>query len=88
MKESIAEQCNKLYGLNMHPEEVNDCDGCRSNAGRLFSGCTKCEIRKCAIKLNIENCAYCNDYACRILKDHFLHDPNAQNRLEEIRTKK
>ena len=85
MKVSIAEECAKYYGLDFQPEDINDCDGCRSATGRLFSGCLKCEIRKCAIVRNLENCAFCNDYACERLKEHFLLDPDAQSRLEEIR---
>jgi hypothetical protein len=85
IRESIAEQCSKLYGMNLQLEDITDCDGCRANTGRLFSGCSNCEIRKCAVQKNIENCAYCNDYACERLKEHFSHDSIAQNRLEEIR---
>ena len=84
-RESIAEQCSKHYGMNLQTEDITDCDGCRANTGRLFTGCLNCEIRKCANYKNIENCAYCNDYACEKLKKHFSLDPGAQTRLEEIR---
>jgi len=69
----------------MKPGEVNDCDGCRAITGRLFSGCMTCEVRKCASQKNIENCAYCNDYACERLMKFFETDYGAQTRLEEIR---
>jgi len=85
IRESIAEQCTKLYGMNLKPEDITDCDRCRANTGRLFSGCLNCEIRKCAYQKNIESCAYCRDYACERLKEFFLHDSNAQTRLEDIR---
>jgi hypothetical protein len=85
MRESIAEQCSKLYGMNLQSGDISDCDGCRANTGRIFSGCLNCEIRKCASKNNIDNCAFCNDYACETLENHFLLDPNAKIRLEEIR---
>jgi hypothetical protein len=85
MRESIVDQCSKLYGLSLKLEDINDCDGCRVNSERLFSGCLNCEIRKCASQKNIESCAYCCDYACGILKEHFSHDSSAQTRLEEIR---
>ena len=39
MKESIAKICNRQYGMNLKPEDITDCDGCRANSGRLFSGC-------------------------------------------------
>ena len=85
MRVSIAEQCASYYGLNFKPEDINDCDGCCSATGRLYSGCAKCEIRKCATLRAKENCAYCEDYACDKLKEHFTIDPSAQRRLEEIR---
>jgi hypothetical protein len=84
MRESIAELCAKQYGMNLQPENITDCDGCLANAGRLFSGCKICEIRKCASHKNIKNCALCSDYACPTLQEHFLHDPSALTRLEEI----
>jgi len=85
MRESIAEQCNNLYGMNLKSEDITDCDGCRANTGRIFSGCLSCEIRKCASTKNIDSCAFCNDYACTILEKHFSLDPSAKIRLEEIR---
>jgi hypothetical protein len=87
MRVSIAEQCTNYYGLNFRPEDITDCDGCCSATGRMFSGCSKCEIRKCAILRAIENCAFCEDYACDKLKAHFALDPGAQHRLEEIRNR-
>ncbi len=88
MRVSIAEQCSSLYGMNMMPEEVTDCDGCRAETGRLFSGCLKCEIRKCAILKNLTSCAYCSDYACERLTAHFSLDPGAQTMLEKIRSER
>ena len=85
MRESIAEECTINYGLNLQPEDITDCDGCRSGSGRLFSGCLNCEIRKCAILRKSESCAFCPDYICDRLKKHFLLDPEAQTRLETIR---
>ncbi len=88
LRESIAEQCSKLYGMNLQPEDITDCDGCRANTGRIFSGCLNCDIRKCASKKNIVSCVFCNDYACETLEKHFSLDPDAKIRLEEIRQKK
>lgn len=86
LRKSIAEECSKHYGMNLQAEDISDCDGCRANTGRLFSGCYQCEIRKCAILRNIESCAYCCDYACETLRKHFSLDPEAKTRLENIRT--
>ncbi len=71
--------------MHLHPKDINDCDGCKANTGRLFSMCKDCEIRKCVVERNIENCAYCKDYACDKLKKFFIDDPSAHARLDEIR---
>ena len=85
MRISLAEQISHLYKISIKPEDVTDCDGCLADTGRMFSGCSNCEIRKCACLRDIESCAYCSDYECEKLKIHFLSDPDAQRRLEEIR---
>jgi hypothetical protein len=85
MRELIAEQIFNYYGIDMHPDNINDCDGCRADTGRIFTGCLQCDIRKCAIGKNIESCAFCSDYSCEILRKHFALDPNAQIRIEGIR---
>ena len=86
MRESIAELCTKQYGINVRLEEVTDCDGCPADSGRLFSGCVNCKIRECAIRRNLKSCASCIDYACEKLLEFFVHDPEAQTRLEQIRS--
>lgn len=85
LRESIAKLCAEQYGMTLLPEDVTNCDGCRANTGRLFPGCSNCRIRKCAGDKNIESCAFCDDYACEILLEHFTHDPDARTRLDEMR---
>jgi len=85
MRESIAEQCRKSYGMNLDPDDITACDGCSARYGRLFSGCLNCLIRQCAIRKNIESCAICYEYICEHLETHFSSDPEARDRLEEIR---
>lgn len=84
LKESIAEESFRVYGVAILPEDINDCDGCRA-AGRLFTGCHECGIRNCAEQKGIQNCAFCGDYACEMVKDLFNHDPGAEIRLNSIR---
>jgi hypothetical protein len=85
MRVSIARFISEHYNMNMQAEDITDCDGCRDNSGRLFSGCLNCEIRKCAILRNLESCAYCPDYACDKLTELFGREQGAQTRLEELR---
>ena len=85
MRVEIADQIIKLYGQECKPEDVTDCDGCRTESGRLHSGCKKCLIRECAGKKGIENCAHCSEYACEKLEKLFVTDPEAKTRLDVIR---
>jgi hypothetical protein len=87
MRALIAEELSKIYGTTPKPEIITDCDGCNVVNGRLFTGCADCEIRKCAILRKMINCAYCGEYPCDKLKKHYVVDPGAQDRLEEIRKK-
>jgi hypothetical protein len=83
----IAKLCREQYGMDYNPDDITDCDGCRTENGRLFSGCKTCEIRKCAIEKRVENCAYCDEYACEKLKAFLVKEPIAETRLNELRNK-
>lgn len=85
MRAEIARKINDIYKHEFEAEDVTDCDGCLMEAGRLFSGCHKCEIRKCARGKVIENCAYCGEYPCKQLKKFFDSEPDAKARLDAIR---
>lgn len=85
MRLEIARTCTQQYGMDLLPEDVTECDGCSSNAKRLFSGCAKCEIRKCALEKQLSSCAFCAGYACEKLLSHFETDADAWTRLESIR---
>lgn len=86
MRADIAEQIKKLYGEEYRPQDINDCDGCKSESRRLFSGCRRCEIRKCAREKSVENCAHCDEYACERLEKFFATYPEAGKRLDAIRS--
>lgn len=85
MRVRIARMCREQYGMRITAKEVTDCDGCRSESGRLFSGCGTCEIRKCAVGRNLASCAYCSSYACGMILRHFESDPGARGRIESMR---
>jgi hypothetical protein len=86
MRVSIARLCTETYGMALQPEDIKDCDGCLANAGRLFSGCLNCGIRTCARGRNLENCAYCDEFACAKLSELLSHEEGAKTKLDEIRT--
>lgn len=86
MRAEIARICNEQYGTEYKPEDITDCDGCRTEVGRLFSGASKCEIRKCAKQKGLENCAHCSEYACEKLKEFFAKESYAKAALDVIRS--
>ena len=84
MRIEIAEQIKEYYGQECKPEDVGDCDGCKTEGAKLFS--TGCQIRICAREKGIENCAYCHEYPCEALKKLFTTDPAATIELSPITT--
>ncbi len=84
MRAEIAKIFTEQYGMSIQVQDIADCDGCRTG-GRLFSGCVRCEIRKCTAERKIESCAFCDEYACERLLTHFESDPTARMRLEELK---
>lgn len=86
MRIEIVQEIKKHYGQDCKAEDVTDCDGCKTEGGRLFSGCSTCQIRKCAREKGIESCAHCNGYACERLEKFFTTDPEAKKRLDKIRS--
>ena len=85
MRAEIVGLCQAHYGIHYELKDITDCDGCRTERGRLFSSCKNCSIRKCAKQKGLENCAYCPEYACEKLLTFFGADPTAKTRLDEIR---
>jgi hypothetical protein len=84
-RQEIVRLLKTHYGLEYKLEDITDCDGCTSGTGRLFSMCKNCLIRKCAREKKLENCAYCEEYACKTLEEFFVREPSAKERLEKIR---
>jgi hypothetical protein len=86
MRAEIVQQCKEQYGMNYELEDITDCDGCQTEGERLFSACKNCLIRKCAREKELENCAYCTEYACGKLEAFFNTDPTAKTRLDAVRS--
>jgi hypothetical protein len=70
----------------LKPEDIN-CDGCLTVGERLIKFCKVCEVRRCGFEKNVENCAYCDEYACEKLSKllEYIQAPEAKATLEEIR---
>jgi len=88
MKEQITIAIKKYLGEELRVEDINDCDGCKAQSGRLYFNCQKCRIRKCASEKGLENCAYCDKYPCEELSKFFNTEDiegEAQKRLDTIK---
>lgn len=83
----VAELWTEQYSKEYKVEDIN-CDGCLTEGQRVFSYCNICEIRKCARERNVENCAYCEEYACEKLSKLFNEYTPAKEVLDEIRASK
>lgn len=87
-REQIVLAIKQYLGEEKRLEDITDCDGCRTKGGRLYSGCRKCQIRKCASEKGLENCAYCSEYPCEKLNKFFVSEgqqSGAKKRLDAIR---
>jgi len=85
-RRKLAESWSKEFGHEIKPEEIN-CDGCLDTAGRHIGYCGTCEVRKCGMEKEVENCAYCIDYKCEKLDKFHEQAPKAKGTLEEIHQK-
>jgi hypothetical protein len=86
MRKKIAEISNSLYNTKISGEDIGDCDGCKTQGNRLFSGCLSCEIRKCAMEKSHLNCAHCNEYICDKLRQLYDIDTNGKIFLDIVKS--
>jgi len=84
-RKEVAELWSKQFNIKIKPEAINCYDGCASDGKRVFGYCNICEIRKCGQEKRVENCAYCDEYACEKLTKFFTMAPEAKATLEEIK---
>jgi hypothetical protein len=83
----LAEKTAKLWSEQFNIDvKVTDvwCDGCLVG-GKKCSHCSECEIRACAEKEEVENCAHCVDYPCSTLKQFFAMAPDTQKTLDAVK---
>jgi hypothetical protein len=87
LRKKTAEQWSKQFNATIPPESVN-CDGCIAPDGLHIGYCDVCEIRKCALGNQVENCACCDDYGCEKIEKWLKNAPEAKKNLEEIRARR
>jgi hypothetical protein len=81
----VAETWSKEYNSDIKPEDIS-CDGCLPGHTRYFHHCFDCDIRACGIARGVENCAFCDEYACEKLDRFFGLVPAAKTTLDAIRS--
>jgi hypothetical protein len=62
-KKQMCDAWANYFGSKVPPEAITICNGCTEGGGN-----PSCTVRPCAIEKNIENCAYCKQFACDKLK--------------------
>lgn len=83
LRKKTAEEWSKMFNAEIKPEDVN-CLGCMSDV--LFSHCSVCEIRACAIEKKKDDCGKCESFACGKVEGILKYDEAARERLGKSRT--
>ncbi len=83
-RERTAASYAQKFGLRLKKEEIN-CDGCRSEGGRLIGYCRVCEIRRCGRDRGLEHCGLCPDQPCEKLARFHEFSPEAKAAFEAFK---
>jgi len=81
----VAKMWSKMFNAEIKSEQIN-CYGCHSVEGPRFNHCEVCEIRKCGLEKEVDNCALCSEYSCDKLEAFFKMAPDAKANLEKLRS--
>ena len=85
-RSQIAEKWSKMYNADIKTADLN-CEGCIGKGDKHFMYCNSCEIRACGMERGLDNCAFCDDYACDKLVGFFKMSPEAKGNLEAIKAR-
>jgi hypothetical protein len=71
-RKKVSDGWFKHYGFRIPHEEIC-CDGCLAddidNPRRIDS---ECQVRSCAMKRGLPNCAHCDDFICERLSEKII----------------
>lgn len=81
LREKTAAEWTVAHNFNFTPDMIN-CTTCKGN-GVQVNHCSECEIRKCAIEKNVENCGKCADFkTCKTINDFLAQVPHLAENLK------
>ena len=85
LRKKTAEQWSAMFNATIDWKTIN-CLGCQqSDKEKLFSYCSMCEIRNCALEKGFTTCADCPDFGCNKVKEIWKHNSVARTNLEDLR---
>ncbi len=79
----ISDGWYKYYGFRIEPEDIK-CDGCLSldtDDPRLMD--PNCPVRFCVKEKGLENCAYCQEFPCRIFSSRSVDYDEMKETLDK-----
>jgi len=74
----------KYFGFRIPAEKIS-CDGCLSTTGETLD--IGCPVRPCVIARELNNCAYCPDYACEKLQERLVTIEDMQTKAGHVISK-
>ena len=84
LRGKVAGQWSKQFQVEFKASDMN-CDGCKSENGRLFGFCNECEVRQCSREKGAETCAHCEDYDCAKIQGLIKLEPEIKTSLDAIK---
>ena len=79
-KEFSNEKCT--FG----PEDIS-CVGCYEVDLENSKMCSACKVKACVVDKEVENCGYCEEYACELIDSYFSKGSEERNRLDQMKMK-
>lgn len=84
MRAKTAAEWSVIYHADIKPEQIN-CMGCMADGVKFTHCANSCEMRKCCISKNVQNCADCQTYPCNMVSEFHKIAPAAKTNIEQLK---